>query len=136
VFLSPTTPSSGAGIATLNPIPAVPPGDIDLVAPVGTVDAGSAGIRVSGNLNIAAAHVANGANIQVQGSSTGVPTAAAPDVGALTTAGAQSGAAAQASESTETKPQAAPLPSIWIVEILGYSGETPVQPKKKKQQKA
>jgi hypothetical protein len=40
VSLSPSTPSTGAGIATLNPIPEVPPGDIDLIAPLGTIDAG------------------------------------------------------------------------------------------------
>src|SRR5262249_18855251 len=68
--LAPTVPSTGAGIATLAPIPEVPPGDIDLIAPLGTVDAGEAGIRVSGNINIAALHVQNAANIQVQGTAT------------------------------------------------------------------
>ncbi len=125
VFLSPTVPSSGAGIATLNPIPAIPPGDINLIAPQGTVDAGEAGIRVSGNLNIAAAHVLNTANIQVQGTSTGATVSTAPSVGALSTAGNASGAAAQAAETATARPAAAPLPSIWIVEILGYSGGAP-----------
>jgi hypothetical protein len=138
VFLSPTVPSNGAGIATLAPIPGVPPGNINLVAPAGTVDAGEAGIRGSGNLNIAALHVLNAANINVQGSSTGVPTAAAPDVGGLTSAGNAAGAAAQAAENAAPKQQAQPMPSIWIVEILGYGGGS--QPndqdmkKKKKQQ--
>jgi filamentous hemagglutinin family protein len=122
VFLSPTVPSSGAGIATLAPIPGVPPGNINLIAPVGTVDAGEAGIRGSGNLNIAALHVLNAANINVQGATTGVPTAVAPDVGGLTSAGNAAGAAAQAAENAAPKQQAAPLPSIWIVEILGYGG--------------
>jgi filamentous hemagglutinin family protein len=122
VFLSPTVPSSGAGIATLAPIPGVPPGNINLVAPVGTVDAGEAGIRGSGNLNIAALHVVNAANISVQGSTTGVPTAVAPDVGGLTSAGNAAGAAAQAAENAAPKQHATPLPSIWIVEILGYGG--------------
>jgi filamentous hemagglutinin-like outer membrane protein len=45
VTLSPNVPSSGAGIATLNPIPGLPSGDIDLIAPLGTIDAGEAGIR-------------------------------------------------------------------------------------------
>ena len=36
-------------------------------APLGTIDAGEAGIRVSGNINIAALHVVNAANIQVRG---------------------------------------------------------------------
>ena len=67
VALSPNAPSSGAGIATLAPIAEVPAGDVDLHAPLGTIDAGEAGIRVSGNINIAALHVVNAANIQVKG---------------------------------------------------------------------
>lgn len=69
--MSPNVPSSGAGIATLSPIPEVPPGDVDLVAPLGTIDAGEAGIRVSGNVNFAALQVVNAANVQVQGNRQG-----------------------------------------------------------------
>jgi len=47
--LSPTVPSSGADVATLNPIPQVPVGNSDRIAPLGTIDAGEAGIRVSVN---------------------------------------------------------------------------------------
>src|ERR1700757_1344409 len=50
---------SGAGIATLQSLPGVLPGNGNLIAPRGTVNAGAAGIRVSGNLNIAALHVEN-----------------------------------------------------------------------------
>ncbi|WP_049056705.1 filamentous haemagglutinin family protein, partial [Achromobacter xylosoxidans] len=57
VTLAPTAPSTGAGIATLAPIAEVPAGDVDLIAPLGTIDAGEAGIRVSGNVNVAALHV-------------------------------------------------------------------------------
>jgi filamentous hemagglutinin family protein len=132
--LSPNVPSNGAGIATLNPIPSVPAGDIDLVAPAGTVNAGSAGIRVSGNLNIAAQHVVNAANIQVQGTTTGPTATVAPDTGALSTAGNSAGAAAQAAENSNARTQPAPQPSIWIVEILGYGGNSaaPPLPEKKK----
>ena len=70
VALSPNAPSSGAGIATLAPIAEVPAGDVDLYAPLGTIDAGEAGIRVSGNINIAALHVVNAANIQVRARAT------------------------------------------------------------------
>jgi hypothetical protein len=95
VKLSPQTPSAGAGIATLNPIPEVPVGNVDLIAPLGTIDAGEAGIRVSGSLNVAALHVANAANIQVQGKSTGVPVTASVNTGALTAASSAASAATQ-----------------------------------------
>ncbi len=57
ITLSPNVPSTGAGIASLNPIPGTPPGDVDLIAPLGTIDAGEAGIRVSGNVNLAALQI-------------------------------------------------------------------------------
>lgn len=53
-----------------------------LLAPRGTVDAGDAGIRVSGNLSIAALTVLNAFNIQVQGTALGLPTVSTPSVGA------------------------------------------------------
>ncbi|HBP6373307.1 TPA: filamentous hemagglutinin N-terminal domain-containing protein, partial [Pseudomonas aeruginosa] len=81
VSLSPQVPSTGAGIATLNPIPEVAPGDIDLIAPLGTIDAGEAGIRVSGNVNVAALQVVNAANIQTQGQSSGIPLVASVNTG-------------------------------------------------------
>ncbi|MDH7588965.1 filamentous haemagglutinin family protein [Serratia bockelmannii] len=122
VTLSPLVPSTGAGIATLNPIPEVPPGDIDLTAPLGTVDAGEAGIRVSGNVNIAALQVVNAANIQVQGQASGIPMTAAVNVGALTSASQAAGSAVQAAEQVSRQAQRN-QPSTISVEILGYGGE-------------
>ena len=49
------------------------PGDVDLIAPEGTVDAGDASIRVIGDLNVAALVVLNADNIQVEDEVTGVP---------------------------------------------------------------
>ncbi|WP_174984952.1 filamentous haemagglutinin family protein [Pandoraea commovens] len=124
VSLSPTTPNTGAGIATLNPIPEIPPGDIDLIAPLGTIDAGEAGIRVSGNVNIAALRVLNADNIQVQGKSVGIPTIAAVNVGALTNASAtaaQAAAAAQDAVSRDRASQRAGQSSIFTVRMLGAS---------------
>ena len=51
----------------------MPAGDVDLYAPLGTIDAGEAGIRVSGNVNIAAQNVLNAANIKAKGDSVGIP---------------------------------------------------------------
>ncbi|UZE50521.1 filamentous hemagglutinin family protein [Rhodopseudomonas sp. P2A-2r] len=119
VTLSPTVPSSGAGIATLNPIPEVKAGDIDLIAPRGTIDAGEAGIRVSGNINLAALQIVNAANIQVQGSSSGVPTVQAPSISAALST---SNATAATQQTTTPAPAANNNPSVIIVEVLGYGG--------------
>ncbi|MCE4053106.1 filamentous haemagglutinin family protein [Pseudomonas sp. Au-Pse12] len=129
VSLAPSVPSTGAGIATLNPIPEVPAGDIDLIAPLGTIDAGEAGIRVSGNVNIAALRVVNAANIQTQGKSSGVPVSATVNTGAMTSASAAGSAASQAAEDAARNQQAAAKQgraSIVTVEVLGFGSE-PVQ---------
>ena len=129
VGLSPSVPSTGAGIATLNPIPEVPAGDIDLIAPLGTIDAGEAGIRVSGNINIAALRVVNAANIQTQGKSSGVPVAATVNTGAISSASSAGAAAAQAADSAARSQQAAARQaraSIVTVEVLSFGSE-PVQ---------
>ncbi|WP_291734198.1 filamentous haemagglutinin family protein [Bradyrhizobium sp.] len=119
VTLSPSVPTTGAGIATLNPIPEVRPGNVDLIAPLGTIDAGEAGIRVSGNVNLAALQVVNAANIQVQGTSSGVPTVQGPPVGALTAA---SNTAAASQQAAAPPPSNNNQPSVIIVEVLGYGG--------------
>lgn len=126
VTLAPTAPSTGAGIATLAPIAEVPAGDVDLIAPLGTIDAGEAGIRVSGNVNVAALHVVNAANIQVQGDSKGIPVTAVVNTGALSSASAASSAASGAAqESVQRARQQARQnqPSIISVQVLGNGNE-------------
>lgn len=132
VILSPQAPASGAGIATLNPIAEVPPGDVDLIAPLGTIDAGEAGIRVSGNINLAALQVLNAANIQVQGESKGLPVLASVNVNALAAASAAANSASQAAQDVMRKSQddaRRNQPSVISVQILGFgSGTSSVAP--------
>ncbi|MCP3018177.1 filamentous haemagglutinin family protein [Cupriavidus basilensis] len=137
VTVSPNVPSSGAGIATLSPIPEVPSGDVDLVAPLGTIDAGEAGIRVSGNVNLAALQVVNAANVQVQGKSTGLPVVATVNVGAMTNASStasQAAAAAQDAMSRDRAAQRQNLPSIFTVRMLdaGTESSSPADGESKK----
>ncbi|MCV6809387.1 filamentous hemagglutinin family protein [Achromobacter ruhlandii] len=128
VTLSPNAPGTGAGIATLAPLPEVPAGDVDLYAPLGTIDAGEAGIRVSGNVNIAALQVVNAANIQAQGESKGVPVTASVNTGAMSSASAAAASAVGAAQESAQRAQSQARqnrPSVISVQILGY-GEEPV----------
>jgi hypothetical protein len=118
---------SGAGIATLQTVPGAPNGDVYLIAPRGTVDAGDAGIRVSGNLIVAAAQVANADNIQVQGEKIGVPAVQSVNVGALNAASAAASAVTKAAEDMARQQQddaRSKLPSIISVQVLGYGEST------------
>ncbi|GAA4322223.1 hypothetical protein GCM10023144_02030 [Pigmentiphaga soli] len=131
VKLSPQVPSTGAGIATLAPIPEVPPGDVDLVAPLDTIDAGEAGIRVSGNLNIFAQNVVNAANIDVKGKATGLPPLAVVNVGALTNASAAAAQATVAAQDVVRQERAAArqaLPSVFTVRVLGFGPASEAPP--------
>jgi filamentous hemagglutinin len=87
VFVNPVNDVSGSGIGQLLTGPNETAGLVNLIAPNGDVNAGDAGIRVAGNLNIAAVQVIGAGNISVVGTSTGVPVS---EAGAL--AGALSGA--------------------------------------------
>ncbi len=121
--------ATGGGIGVLASVEGVMPGDVDLIAPLGVVDAGDAGIRVTGNLNIAATAVLNASNIQVAGSSAGVPSApavAAPPLGAITqannSAAGTNPAAQVAKDAQKQATQKEEMPSLITVEVLGYGG--------------
>ena len=116
--------ATGGGIGVLASVRGVKAGDVDLIAPEGIVDAGDAGIRVTGNLSIAAVAVLNSGNISVGGSSAGVPTVAAPNLGGLNAASNASGATNAAGDNVQTVSNTGQeaLPSIITVEVLGYGG--------------
>ncbi|MBT9463066.1 filamentous haemagglutinin family protein [Hydrogenophaga sp.] len=120
---------SGSGIGALSS-GGVVAGDVDLIAPKGTVNAGDAGIR-AGNLNIAALVVLGADNISVSGTSAGTPIA---DTSAVTAAssGATSGgddtgkvvealnqAAAESAKAAQEMASAM-RPSVVRVDVLGF----------------
>ena len=121
--------ATGGGIGVLAAIAGVAPGNVDLIAPVGTVDAGDAGIRSTGNLNIAAAVVLNATNIQVGGVSSGTPAApAAPNLAPLTAAASNAASASSAAEELTKQSGASAqtetvVPSIVEVDVIGYGGD-------------
>jgi len=122
--------STGGGIGALATVAGVAPSNIDLIAPVGTVDAGDAGIRASGNITIAADTVLNASNIAAAGTVSGppsAPTVAAPNIAGLTsasnTAGAANAAANSVANQARNPAQSEEAPSDFTVEVLGYGGE-------------
>ena len=119
---TPAIPSSGAGIATLQPLPGILPGNVDLVAPLGTIDAGEAGIRVAGNLNLAAERIANGANFAVGGLKAGFSTVSIASIGAVAAASASAGAATNAAQNSATSHAQEQEPSLLEVDVLSVSG--------------
>ena len=116
---------SGSGIGTVIGFSGALPGDVDLIAPEGVVDAGDAGIRVSGNFSVAALVVLNAENIQVAGEVEGVPPSEDTSL-VLTVEGGDEGQQAAQEAAEEAANQAAgratDIPSIITVEVIGYGG--------------
>jgi hypothetical protein len=106
--------AAGSGIRTIQTQPTTPPGNVDLVAPVGTVNAGDAGIGAAGNINIAAQSVLGVSNINFGGTATGVPAQISSVGSALSGASAAASSASNTSTATvasaaSDKAAAAPL---------------------------
>jgi filamentous hemagglutinin family protein len=127
---------SGAGIGTIQSTPDAPVASATLIAPRGTVNAGDAGLRSSGNLAIVALRVLNAANISALGAVSGVPQVNSVNLGALESANSTAGQAARTAEDSVAaagrNAQTAPrtLPSLITVEVLGFGDCDPEAGKK------
>ena len=128
--------AAGSGIRTIQTDPSQALGSVDLIAPVGTVNAGDAGIGAAGNINIAAREVVGLDNIQFGGTSTGVPSQVS-NIGA-SLSGASSAAAGASNTSTNSvagnaaeKEGAAPLSQSalsWLDVFVTGLGEENCKP--------
>lgn len=127
--------ATGGGIGVLAAVAGVRPGDVDLIAPTGYIDAGDAGIRSLGNLNLAAEKILNADNILAGGVTVGAPPPsapsapppaapppAAPPAGATAAAAAGNSAAENAASRNDRNDQGDQTPSIYSIDILGYGG--------------
>ena len=126
---------AGSGIRTIQTSAAEPAGNVDLIAPVGTVNAGDAGIGAAGNINIAAVSVVGASNINFGGQATGVPAAVsgltASLSGAAATAASVSTTATTSLEQNATSEQAAPLAQSaisWLDVFVTGLGEENCKP--------
>lgn len=113
---------SGAGIAAFAPAVGVTPPDVFLIAPRGTVDAGDAGVRVAGNLFVAAAAVANADNFQVGGASIGVVSSPVVDAGAVAASNAASAAASEAAKAATAGKGDEQRTQIFV-DVQGFVGD-------------
>ncbi|MEO6739412.1 MAG: filamentous hemagglutinin family protein [Chthoniobacteraceae bacterium] len=122
--------ATGGGIGVLATVAGIAAGNVDLIAPGGAIDAGDAGIRSTGKLNVAAIVILNASNISASGGSVGTPSAtvSAPNIGGVTAGNAATASASTARDeiTRQTSQGSTPSPeepqSIFTIEILGYGG--------------
>lgn len=122
---------TGSGIQTLATTVGTKPGDVDLFAPHGVVNANDAGI-VAGNLTIAATAVLGTNNISVSGTSVGVPVQVTGLGISAASAGSSTAAATntvqnQVTDQNREKPTQTPITDAavgWLdVFVLGFGAE-------------
>jgi hypothetical protein len=131
---------AGSGIRGILTREGIKPGDVDLDAPAGEVNAGDAGIGSAGNLTIAAPQVVGLDNIQVGGTSSGVPTDNSGLASSLTgvsnvAAGAANAAASTAADKGDAATAAADAAMGWLEVFVEGFGEKEEDEDTKRKQK-
>ncbi len=120
---------SGSGIAALTATGGKP-GEVDLFAPYGQINAGEAGIRSAGNINLGARLIIGTENISAGGTTTGGPVASAAGLSIAAPAssdasntgqkGDQLGDAAKQAANNKTTE----MPSLITVEVIALGDES------------
>ncbi|HEV2703197.1 MAG TPA: filamentous hemagglutinin family protein, partial [Steroidobacteraceae bacterium] len=127
---------AGSGIRTIQTGTGQAAGSVNLIAPVGTVNAGDAGIGAAGDINISAASVVGAANINFGGTATGVPVVVSDITASVSgAASAASGATTSATSSVDqnngNNTQQAPLAAAalsWLDVFVTGLGEGNCKP--------
>ncbi len=127
---------AGSGIRTIQTSSSEPAGNVDLIAPEGSVNAGDAGIGAAGNINIAAVTVTGIGNISFGGSATGVPAVVSNIAAALSGASSAASSVATAGngaldEAAGRQQAAAPLAQAalgWLDVFVTGLGEENCRP--------
>jgi hypothetical protein len=125
---------AGSGIRTIQTGQDQPLGNVNLIAPIGAVDAGDAGIGAAGNINVAAATVIGASNINFGGTATGVPPAVSnitASVSGAVSAASASTTSVSSMDAFSNKDQAAPLAASalsWLDVFVTGLGEEDCKP--------
>jgi filamentous hemagglutinin len=126
---------AGSGIRTIQDGPDVPAGNVNLIAPVGSVNAGDAGIGAAGNINLSALVVTGASNINFGGTATGVPPAVANVTASVSSAASSASATSNAASALENSAansnEAAPLAQTaisWLDVFVTGLGEENCKP--------
>ena len=112
---------AGSGIATLRTGPNVPASNVYPIAPRGIFDAGDAGVRSTGSVNIVAATVLNANNIAASGNVSGTHAADTGGLGGAVAAPANTAVTKTDSFANSANPNANAVGTL-TVELLGYGG--------------
>ena len=112
---------AGSGIATLRTSPTQASSDVLAIAPRGIFDAGDAGVRSTGTVQVQASVVLNAGNISASG---GVSGAATVSTAGLASAAAPPASAASTTQEASKQVAMAPKEVLALsVEVLCYGGD-------------
>jgi hypothetical protein len=118
---------SGSGIAALTATGGQP-GTVDLFAPYGEINAGEAGIRSAGNINLGASVIIGRENISAGGVTSGAPVASVAGLSFTPVSAESNNSAKQGDKLSEAASKSAnktasALPSLITVEVLALGDD-------------